>query len=362
MSKNNSFDFAKEIFKLNEYASIVENGIVAGDYEGFIDSGSYAINALLSGSIYGGYANNKITALAGPSGVGKSFFALTAVKLFLDKDPRAVVFMFESESALTKNMMLEFGIDIKRVLIMPIETVQQFRHQALVILNNYSAIPAQERTPILMVLDSLGQLSTVKEIEDIQDGKDTRDMTRAQLVKAAFRVLTLKMGKFKVPLLFTNHTYGTMEMFSKQVQSGGSGPVYSASTVMMLTKSKEKSGTDITGAVVKCRLDKGRLTRENSKAETVIRYQDGLSRWHGMVEFAIEAGIWKKAGTRIELGPEQDGAKVYSKNIYENPEKFFTEDIMKAIDEYVGKKFKYGSAFPVPDVEETEEREISEDE
>lgn len=205
-----SFDYVKEIMKLNEYSTIAANGIAAGDYDGFMDSGSYAVNAVLSGSIYGGYAENKITELAGPSSVGKTFFALTAVKLFLENNPEAGVFLFESESAISKKQLEEFGIDVRRVFVFPVDTVQKFRHQCLVILTKYLEQPKAERKPILIVLDSLGMLSTEKELADIGDGKDTRDMTRAQLVKAAFRVVTLKLGIAGVPLIMTNHTYQSM--------------------------------------------------------------------------------------------------------------------------------------------------------
>jgi RecA/RadA recombinase len=205
-----SFDFLKEVMSLNEYSSIAKDGIVAGDFTGFMDSGSYTFNAVLSGTIYGGYAQNKITELAGPSGVGKTFFALTLIKLFLYLNKEGGVFLFESESALSKAQLIEFGIDVTRVYVFPVDTVEKFRHQALSILIKYNEQKKDERKPLLMVLDSLGMLSTEKEMADIGDGKGTKDMTRAGLIKAAFRVLTLKLGIAGVPLILTNHTYQEM--------------------------------------------------------------------------------------------------------------------------------------------------------
>ena len=199
-------DFLQRITKLNEYASIVDDGVEAGDVDSFIDTGSYIFNGLLSGSLYGGLASNKITALAGESATGKTFFLMGIVKSFLDKDPNAGVIYFESESAITRQMVIDRGIDPKRMVIMPVTTVQEFRTQAIRVLDDYLSQDEADRQPMFLCLDSLGMLSTTKEVEDTAEGKETRDMTRAQVLKAAFRVLTLKLGRAKVPMVVTNHT------------------------------------------------------------------------------------------------------------------------------------------------------------
>lgn len=206
----------------NEYGSIVSDGIV-GDLCGFISTGSYSLNALISGSIYGGIPSNKVTAIAGPSGVGKTFYVLQTIKSFLDADPENEVAYFESESALTKKMLEDLKIDTSRIAFLPVTTIQQFRFQALKVLETYEASYGVGSTDpkILMVLDSLGNLSTTKEVTDMAEGKETLDMTRAKLIRGAFRVLTLKMGVLNVPLLITNHTYDTIDMFSKRVMGGG---------------------------------------------------------------------------------------------------------------------------------------------
>ena len=212
-------DFLKSIIKesKNEFASLVEDGIQAGDVASYIDTGSYVFNALLSGSMYGGLPSNKITAIAGESATGKTFFALGICKHFLDKDQDAGVIYFETESALTKDIIEERGIDSKRMVIMPVTTVQQFRTEAIRIIDKYLEQPEADRKPIMFVLDSLGMLSTTKEIEDTASGSETRDMTRAQLVKGTFRVLTLKLGQAKVPMIVTNHTYDQMGSMFPQV-------------------------------------------------------------------------------------------------------------------------------------------------
>ena len=239
-------DFLKNIVKEagNEYASIVDDGVETGDNLEFIDTGSYIFNALLSGSIHGGLPSNKITALAGESATGKTYFLMGMVKHFLDKDPNAGVIYFESESAITKQMVVDRGIDSKRMVIMPVTTVQEFRTQALKVLDSYLRQNEADRNPLFLCLDSLGMLSTTKEVEDTAEGKETRDMTRAQVLKAAFRVLTLKLGRAKVPMVVTNHTYDVVgSMFPQKEMGGGSGLKYAASSIVYLSKKKEKYGT-----------------------------------------------------------------------------------------------------------------------
>jgi len=206
----------------NEYAAIVEDGIDAGDIKFWIDTGSYSLNALLSGSIFGGLAGNKRTVFAGDPSTGKTFYTLSIVKDFLNLHPQAFVFYFESEGAVSKQMMVDRNIDVTRIAVMPVVTVQEFRTQAVKILDAYKAAGGSpDKNPMMFVLDSLGNLSTSKEVEDIADGKDTRDMTRAQLIKAAFRVLTLKLGQFGVPLITTNHVYANIGGYGPLKKMGG---------------------------------------------------------------------------------------------------------------------------------------------
>ena len=329
-------EYKKEI--KNEYATIAKDGIIAGDIHGFTDSGSYWLNALLSGSIYGGYPNSKITMLASESGVGKTFLIIAAIKLFLDDNPDGAIFLFESESALTKNFLVEQGIDVSRVLVIPVITIEQCRHQALIILQRY--IDSKEKRPIMFALDSLGMLSTNKEVEDTLAGSDTKDMTRTQLIKAMFRVVTLKLGRAQLPFLITNHTYASMSLYGGNVVSGGTGPKYSSSSILEMTKRKIMDGKDKTGNIVTCKNTKGRLTREGAKAEVLIDFINGLSRWHGMVEAAVSAGVWEKTGNRVLV----NGTKLYAKSIYKNPERYFNKEILDKIDVHLGTLYKYGSA------------------
>ena len=335
-------DFLKDIIKTtgNEYAALVSDGVEAGDVDNFIDTGSYVFNALLSGSIHGGLPANKITALAGESATGKTFFLMGIVKNFLDANPKSGVVYFESESAITKQMVIDRGIDPERMVMVPVTTVQEFRTQSLKILDRYMQQDTNVRRPLFLCLDSLGMLSTTKEVEDTADGKETRDMTRAQVLKAAFRVLTLKLGKAKVPMVVTNHTYDSMgSMFPTKEMGGGSGLKYAASSIIFLSKKKEKDGTEVIGNIVHCKNHKSRLTIENKMVDVRLSYEKGLDKYYGLLDIAEKYNIFKKVSTRYEL---PDGTKQYGKSIMSEPEKYFTEDIMKQIEEAVGKEFKYG--------------------
>ena len=333
-------NFLRDIAKLNEYGAIVDDGVEAGDVSTFIDTGSYIFNALLSGSVYGGLPANKITAIAGESATGKTFFLMGMVKSFLDSDPNAGVIFFESESAITKQMVVDRGIDSKRMVIMPVTTVQEFRTQSLKVLDKYMETDESERQPMFMCLDSLGMLSTTKEVEDTAEGKETRDMTRAQVLKAAFRVLTLKLGRAKVPMVLTNHTYDVVgSMFPQKEMGGGSGLKYAASSIIYLSKKKEKDGTEVIGNIVHCKNHKSRLTKENKMVDVRLTYDKGLDRYYGLLDLALKYEIFKSMSTRIEL---PDGSKTFGKTINNNPEKYFTEDIMHQLDIVAETEFKYG--------------------
>ena len=335
-------DFLKKVIKdtENEFASIVDEGVEAGDVSTYIDTGSYIFNGLVSGTINGGIPANKITALAGESATGKTFFVLGMCKHFLDNNPDAGVIYFESESAITKDLIENRGIDTKRMVVMPVTTVQEFRTQSLRVLDSYLEQNEADRKPLLLVLDSLGMLSTTKEVEDTEAGKETRDMTRAQVTKAAFRVLTLKLGKAKVPLVITNHTYDVVgSMFTQKEMGGGSGLKYAASTIIYLSKKKDKDGTEVVGNIIHCKTHKSRLSKENSMVDVRLSYEKGLDRYYGLLDLAIKHGIFKQVSTRIEL---PDGTKQYAKTINNDPEKYFTDDIMQQLDEAAQKEFSYG--------------------
>ena len=320
----------------NEYASKVSDGML-GSVNEYIDTGSYILNALISGSIHKGLPSNKITAFAGETATGKTFFLLGLVKQFLTDNPSGGVLYFESESALTPEMIEERDIDTTRFIQLPVATIQDFAQQASRVVDKHIE---KSEAPLLLCLDSLGMLSTAKEVEDITEGANKVDMTKARIVKGAFRVLTLKLAKAGIPLLVTNHTYKQVgAMFPQDIMGGGSGLQYAASSIVFLSKRKEKIGTDIIGNVIHCKNFKSRLAKENKKIDVLLTYDQGLNRYYGLLDLAEKYDIIKKVSTRYEM---PDGAKIFGKQIMEDPEKYFTGDIMEKLEIAAQKEFQYG--------------------
>ena len=332
-------DLLNEIVKEigSDYAKIASD---KEDKEQFIDTGSYIFNGLVSGSILGGVSSNRITAIAGETSTGKTFFSLAVVKNFLDNNPNGYVLYFDTESAVNRELLETRGIDTRRVGHIEVVTVEEFRNKALKALDIYLDKPIEERTPCLFVLDSLGMLSTEKEIRDALEDKNVRDMTKSQLVKGAFRMLTLKLGQANVPLIVTNHTYDVIGAYvPTKEMGGGSGLKYAASTIIYLNKAKEKDGTEVVGNIIKAKTVKSRLSKENKEVKIRLFYDErGLDKYYGLLDLAEKHDIVKKVGNRYEI----KGKKVYAKEVYSNPEKYFDAEIMQALDEVSKKEFSYG--------------------
>lgn len=335
----------------NEYADIADNGIESGDINSFIDTGAYALNGMLCGNIYGGTPDNKIAALAGEESTGKSFFVLSMIQTFLETRSKGIVVLFESEGGLTKKMLTERGMDPKRIAVFPAETVETTNTQAVKMLDHYLTKSETYRkdNPMIMVLDSLGMLSTEKETADTASGSEKKDMTRAALVKKMFRTLTLKLSRAGVAFLVTNHTYDETGPFGKRVMGGGSGLKYSASITIFLSKAQYKEGDDRTGNILTATLKKGRLTKEGSQVKLLLRYDTGLDRYYGLLPIALEYGIFKESGKKIMLS---DGiTEVKESAINKNPATYFTPDVLAIINDAVADKFKFGSAQDLLEVE-----------
>ena len=217
---DSGLSFLKDIVKEigGEYTQLASE---IDETETYVDTGSYIFNALVSGSIFGGVSGNKITAIAGETSTGKTFFSLAVVKNFLDTHPDGYCLYFDTESAITKSLLESRGVDINRLVVVNVVTVEEFRTKTLKAVDIYLKKKEEERKPCIFVLDSLGMLSTNKEINDALAEKDTRDMTKAQLIKGAFRMLTLKLGQAKIPMLVTNHTYDSMSLYGGKQMSGG---------------------------------------------------------------------------------------------------------------------------------------------
>jgi RecA/RadA recombinase len=249
-------------------------------------------------------------------------------------------------------MMEDRGIDTKRVVISEPSSIEEFRTNATRILTSYID-QGKDAPPMMMVLDSLGMLSSNKELADTESGTDKRDMTKAQLLRGTFRVLSLKLAKANVPLLVTNHVYDVVGAYipTKEI-SGGSGLKYAASSIAMLGKKKDKDGTDVIGNIIKVTMHKSRFTKEQKKIEVKLSYDSGLDRYYGLLDLAEKYDIIKKVSTRYEL---PDGRKVFGKAINANPKEYFTDEIMAKLEEAAAKEFKYGQV----GIDEVVEEEVT---
>ena len=333
-------DFLKDIVKeigddFTQLASDID------ETETFIDTGSYIFNGLISGSIFGGVSRNKITAIAGESSTGKTFFSLAVVKNFLDNHPDGYCLYFDTEAAVNKSLLADRGIDLNRLVVVNVVTIEEFRVKALKAVDIYLKTNIEDRKPCMFVLDSLGMLSTEKEIRDALDDKQVRDMTKSQLVKGAFRMLTLKLGQANIPLIVTNHTYDVIGSYiPTKEMGGGSGLKYAASTIIYLSRKKEKDGKEVIGNIIKAKTAKSRLSKENKEVQVRLYYDErGLDRYYGLLELGEIGGIWKNVAGRYEI----NGKKVYGKQILANPDEYFTPEVMQALDEIAQKEFSYGS-------------------
>jgi len=332
-------DFLKEIVKEigDDFTKVARD---IDETEKYVDTGSYIFNGLVSGSIFGGVSGNKITAIAGESSTGKTFFSLAVVKNFLDSNPDGMCLYFDTEAAVNKSLLASRGVDLNRTVVVNVVTVEEFRSKALKAVDIYLKKPEDERKPLMFVLDSLGMLSTEKEITDALNEKQVRDMTKSQLIKGAFRMLTLKLGQANIPMIVTNHTYDVIGSYvPTKEMGGGSGLKYAASTIIYLSKKKEKDGTEVVGNVIKAKTAKSRLSKENKDVEIRLFYDErGLDRYYGLLELGEIGGLWKNVAGRYEM----NGKKVYAKQILKEPETYFTEDVMKQLDTIAKQEFSYG--------------------
>lgn len=315
----------------------------SAEFDAYMDTGCLALNALISGDIYNGLPNTKRLMFAGASSVGKTFLQLGIVSEHLEADPKNGVVLYDTESAITKSMLEDRGIDPDRVIIVDVQTIQRFRTHVLKFATAYVKMKAKDRPNILMVLDSLGNLSTEKEVADIESGKDVRDMTRSQLIRGAFRAITVPLARAKIPMIVTNHTYaGIGGLFPTEELSGGGGARYASDIIVMLTKAQDKDGNQsgpVVGNIITAKNFKNRFAKEKAAVKLRLRYESGLDKYYGLLEIAERGGILQKVAGKYIM---RDGTKQFEKTIYKNPERWFTPEFLDEINVVVGQLFKYG--------------------
>ncbi len=338
-------DFFKDILKELKDEDTHMAGDSSAEFSDYMDTGCYTLNALMSGSIYKGLPNTKRLMLAGVSSVGKTFFQLGIIKEHLNKSPNNGVVLYDTESAITRQMLVDRDIDPSRVIIVDVQTIQKFRTHVLRFTKAFLERKEKDRPNMLMILDSLGNLSTEKEVADIEAGKDTRDMTRSQLIRGCFRAITVPLARAKIPMILTNHTYaGIGGLFPTEELSGGGGARYAADIIVMLSKAQDKDGQQsgpVVGSIITAKNFKNRFAKEKASVKLRLRYESGLDKYYGLLEIAERGGLISKVSNKYEM---PDGTRAFEKAIYKNPEKYFTQEFLDDIDKVVGELFQYGGS------------------
>jgi RecA/RadA recombinase len=332
----------------NEYATIAKDGLVCGDVPGYIDTGIVMLNSLISGKLTGGIPRGKVVAFAGEKGSGKTLLVLYIIEKYLREYPNAYIVFFESEGALTRELLIERGIDVDRLLMFPIAMVEDLRTQAVNILDTMIDDWKKdgEYPECIFCLDSLGMLGTQHEHNTAKSGDNAADMgKRAQIIKSVFRIITMKLSLLKIPMLINNHTYQGMGKYDPKKMSGGQGLEFAASIIIFLTKAKIKGIKNnikfLLGNTINMILHKGRLTIEGSKISVDLDFKKGINRYSGILPLLIESGILTKKGAWISY----QGESIYQgdKKFYEDVDNFVSDNILLELEPYIMEKFCYGT-------------------
>jgi RecA/RadA recombinase len=246
------------------------------------------VNVALSGSLDGGLTPG-LTMWAGPSKHFKTAFSLLMAKSYLDKYPEAVLLFYDSEFGTPIKYFETFDIDMDRVLHTPITDVEQLK---IDIMNQLQGVERGDK--LMIVLDSIGNLASRKEVDDALDGKTVADMSRAKQIKSLFRMITPHLTMKDVPMVVVNHTYKEIGMFPKDIVGGGTGSYYSADNIFILGRQQEKDGTEITGYNFIINVEKSRYVREKSKIPISVSFEGGIQKYSGLLDIAIEGNFVSK--------------------------------------------------------------------
>jgi RecA/RadA recombinase len=327
---------------ISEYGSTLKNSIYSNIDE-YIDTGSYSLNRLITGDIYKGIPRGRVIALAGESGVGKSFVSGMAIKNA--QQMGYTVIYYDSENAVDNDFMERIGVDTDNMMYFPIDVIEDFRNHAINTCKQYLDENPEEK--VMIVLDSFGNLSCAKEKRDLEAGKDNSDMgARAKAGKSMLKEMTHFCGKYRVPFVFTNHTYKDVAsapnpMYAKDIQGGGRQATYMASAVIMLRKSIDKDeNKKKKGSIIRMKSDKNRLARDEQQTEMYLSFTAGPNKYYGLLADALESGVMTKPSVGWYQTKFSD-KKVREKELYSN--KIFTKELLDELNEYCIKTYQYAT-------------------
>ncbi len=274
--------------KLKKNSTIKETNILADSVlfskKDMIPTKIPAINVALSGRLDGGMTPG-LTVWAGPSKHFKTAFTLLMAKSYMDKYPDAALLFYDSEFGTPQSYFDSFGIDTSRVMHTPITDIEQIKFDVMQQMNEL-----KRGDKVIIVVDSIGNLASKKEVEDALDGKSVGDMTRAKQLKSLFRMVTPHLTLKDIPMIVVNHIYMEQGMFPKAIVSGGTGIYYSAQNIYIVGRQQDKDGTDLIGYNFIINVEKSRYVREKAKIPVTVSFEGGISTWSGLLDMAIESG------------------------------------------------------------------------
>lgn len=367
MAKSKKFtfdDLNAELANLNPLGSVMEHSNFSEVTE-WIDTGNYHLNACVSGSLFGGWPNNRSCSVAGPSGTGKTFLVLNSVARAVEMGYNVVY--YDSEAAVDREQMVKFGIDVSKVNYQPVNTVQEFRTSVTTLTHKMQEVKRNggEIPKIMIILDSAGNLATQKEIDDAVSGSEKSDMTRSKILKSIFRIIMTPLADLKIPFIFTNHTYMTQDFISRQVAGGGTGPEYAASIVLFLTKAQLKEGAEKTGIIVTAKPNKNRFAKPHP-IKFHLHYTKGMNPYVGLENYVswetcgITKGVIEK-GQKIPKASARNWICEHLDHTVPNSEffteKVFTQEVLERINEHIQPLFNYNTEVETVDVDEILEGE-----
>ena len=318
------------------------------------------INVALSGKLVGGLTPG-LTMWAGPSKHFKTAFSLLMAKSYLDKYPDSALLFYDSEFGTPQSYFDSFGIDTKRVLHTPITDIEQLKFD---IMQQLQGLERDDR--VIIVVDSIGNLASKKEVEDALDQKSVADMSRAKQVKSLFRMVTPHLNLKNIPMIVVNHTYMEIGMFPKAIVGGGTGSYYSADNIFIIGRQQEKEGQDIIGYNFIINVEKSRYVKEKAKIPVTVSFEGGISRFSGLLDVAIEGNFVVKPSNGWYSKVDTETGEVQEKKyrIKETDTEDFWKDILasKKFQEYIKNKYTVASAdimnYSQPEIEiEVEEEE-----
>jgi RecA/RadA recombinase len=334
---------------LTKFSSTLDNNTY-GNIDEYIDTGSYALNRLITGSIYKGIPRGRVIGLAGTPGVGKSYLCGQVIKNA--QEMGYTILFYDSENAITRDFLGRIGCDPSKIVYFPIDGIEQFKNH--MIRTTKEALEASPDQKIMVVLDSYGNLSSAKEMNDIELGKENGDMGQRQKAGGAMlREATRHCGHYRIPFIFTNHVYKDVAsapnpMYAKTIMSGGQKATYMSSAVVFLTKKAEKDENtkEITGNFITCKTDKNRLAPEGKSIEMYLSFKSGPNKYYGLLETAVEAGLATEINSKTYSFPHvEEGKNIKLHEIYGKRKlEVFTKDFLDKIDEYCQKHYTYASA------------------